>query len=102
MINDTLKFITNDPALQTYAIVIDLDDSDYDNENFILPLSLKGLTSCLPVHNPTKEERESKTHPRLELTSEHLDWDPDSTRYTEQEEAMTDYGEKNCDTLSFF
>ena len=29
--------------------------------------------------------------PRIELTSEHLDWDPASNRYEEQEESMTDY-----------
>ena len=45
----------------------------------------------LPVHKPTKEEWESKTYPRLKLKSEHIDWDPASTRYTEQEKDMPKY-----------
>ena len=49
------------------------------------------MTSYLTVHKPTKEEWEFKTHPQIKLTSEHIDWDIASTRYTEQEEAMTDY-----------
>ena len=91
MINDTPKFLTDDPTPQTHAIVIDIEDSDAGNYNLILTLSLKIVTSYLPVHKPTKEEWESKTYPRLKRKSEHLDRDPNITWYTEQEEAMTYY-----------
>ena len=56
MINDTPWFLTNDPTLQTHAIMIDIGDSDVDNDKLNLTLSLKGVTSYQPVHNPTKEE----------------------------------------------
>ena len=36
--------------------MIDIGDSDVDNEKLNLTLSLKGVTSYQPVHNPTKEE----------------------------------------------
>ena len=82
MINDTQKFLTSNSTPQTYTIVINIKESDAENENQILPLSLMGVTSYLPVHKPTKEEWESQTYPRLKLTSEHLYWGPASTKYT--------------------
>ena len=45
----------NDPTPQTHTIVINIEDSDAENENIILPLSLKGVTSYIHVCNPTKE-----------------------------------------------
>ena len=83
--------LTNDSTPQNHDILIDIEDPDTENENLILPLSLKGITSYLTVNKPTKEEWESKTYSRLKLTYEHLDWDPNSTWYTEQEDAMTYY-----------
>ena len=54
MINDTLKFLTNNSTPQIHAIVINIEDSDVDNYNLILPLSMKDVTSYLLVHNPNK------------------------------------------------
>ena len=54
MIKDTPKFLTNGPTPQTHAIVINIKDSDAENDKLILILSLKGVTSYMPVHNPTK------------------------------------------------
>ena len=54
-INETQKILTNDPTPQTCDIMINIKYSDADNYNLILPLSLKGVTSYLLVHNPTKE-----------------------------------------------
>ena len=91
MIKDTPKFLINDLTPQTHNIVISIKDSDAENDKIILPLSLKGVASYLPVHKFTKEEWESQTYQRLKLTSEHLDWNPASTWYTEYEEAMNNY-----------
>ena len=55
ILNDTPKFMPNDPTPQTHTIVINIEDSDAENENIILPLSLKGVTSYIHVCNPTKE-----------------------------------------------
>ena len=44
MINDTPEIITNEPTPQTHAIVINIKDCGAENDNIILPLSMKGLT----------------------------------------------------------
>ena len=54
MINDTPNFLNNDPTPNTHAIVINIKDYDAENDNLIWPLSLKVVTSYLPVHIPTK------------------------------------------------
>ena len=54
MINDTPNFLTNYLTPKTHAIVIDIEDPDAENYKPTLPLSLKGITSYLPVHKPTK------------------------------------------------
>ena len=82
MINDDPKFLTNDPTPHTHDIVISIKYSYAENENLIFPLIMNDGTSYLPVHNPTKEEWESKTYLWLKLKSEHLDWYPASTQYT--------------------
>ena len=48
-----LKFLTNNLNPQTRVIVIDIKESDADNDKLVLPLSMKGVTSYLPVHKPT-------------------------------------------------
>ena len=82
-INDTPIVFTNEPTPQINDIVINIKDSGSVNYERILTLSLKGVTSYLMVHNPTREKWESQTYPRLELASEHIDWYPAITRYTE-------------------
>ena len=67
----------------------------------ILPLALNGgVSSCLPVSEVAMEEWESDIYPRLELTSEHLEWDPTSTTFQEQEEAMTKWDGTTHDNMS--
>lgn len=88
-INDCPKFLTKNPTAESHAIIV--NDPDCANESLILPFYVDGVTSYLPVHKPTKDSWESCSVPRIDLTAEHLDWDPASTRYQEQEEAMTDY-----------
>ena len=54
MINDSQNFLTNDLTPQTHDIVINIEDSDVESENLIFTLSLKGVTSYMPVNNPNK------------------------------------------------
>ena len=53
-INDTPKFLTNEPTPQAHYIVINIKDPDAENYNLILPLGLKGVTSYLLIHTPNK------------------------------------------------
>ena len=48
-INDTPKFLTNDLTYQNHYIMIGTKELDADNDNLILPLILKGVTSYLLV-----------------------------------------------------
>ena len=89
VVNDCPKFLTKDPTAETHAIVS--ADPESSTKTLILPLSLQGVTSYLPVHTPTREEWESHRYPRIDLTSDTLLWDPSCTRYEEQEEAMIDH-----------
>ena len=90
MIDETPKFLAKTPTPETHAIVAH-DPEGEPEKPFILPLSLKGVTSYLPVHRPTIREWDSGLYPRIDLTSETLTWDPASTLYQEQEETLTDH-----------
>ena len=66
----------------------------------ILPLALNGgVSSCLPVSEVATEEWESYIYPRLELTSEHLEWDLTITIFQKQEGAMTKWHKTTHDNL---
>ena len=97
-VNDTPRFLTPEPNGETHVIIVT------DPKNLaavILPLALNGgLASCLLVFEVAMEEWESEIYPRLELTSEHLGWDPTSTTFQEQEEAMTKWYEKTHENVS--
>ena len=56
-----------------------------DGEELIIPLAIRGVTSCFPTRKPTKAEL--ATCMRFDLTSEDPEWDPQSIAYQEQEEA---------------
>jgi len=62
---------------ETHAIVV--PDPESETGTLSLPFLLKGVTSYLPVRKPTMAEWNSDLHPIIDLTSEHLDWDPTST-----------------------
>ena len=87
-INECPKFLLDSPDRRSHAIIV--TDPD-DNSDLILPLFLKGVTSFLPVQKPSIRDWDYQLYARIDLTSETLDWNPASTRYQEQEEAMTDY-----------
>ena len=77
------------PADQTHAIVA-TTDNDPDTA-IILPLYLKGVTSFLPVSNPSLNHWGSHKYPRINLTSDHLIWDPSDTEFSDQEDAMRNH-----------
>ena len=78
------KFLTEDSTDESHAILH--EDNMGTLVNIIL--SLKGVTSYFPTRKPTKHEFENC--PRIELTYLISEWDPHSTMFQEQEEALMD------------
>ncbi len=75
-----------------------INDPDNPLQPVILSLTLRGVTSLLNVRTLTIDDFNSQDYPQLNLTSETLTWDPTTTLYEEQENAMTDYsGNIVCD-----
>jgi hypothetical protein len=74
-VDDVPKHVARDPAKATHSIYIPEHD-------FRIPLSMKGVISCLPVRKPTIKEIE--TCRWILLTSE-VDWDPHSDDFAENE-----------------
>ena len=89
VINECPRFQDRNPTAESHSIVIDENSPDSE-EKVILPLSLSGVTSYLPVHVPSMEDWISNKYPRYELTNEQLDWDPCDDSFQQQEDAMTD------------
>ena len=58
------------------------------DENCVIPLSLRGVTSHFLTRKPAQEECENNgSH---DLTSHQPEWDPHSTCFAEQENATLD------------
>ena len=55
-INDIPKFLPEDPDDKTHAIIV--YDPLNSNEPLIIPLVLKGVTSCFPSRKPRASEYE--------------------------------------------
>ena len=83
-INDTPRFLTDNPDELTHSIVIPMDGTDLP---FVIPLTLKGVASTFPTRTPTAEEFEQLPH--FILTSDAPDYDPHDPTFAEQEEALT-------------
>ena len=83
-LDDKPKFLTDDPTDESHAT------SCEDNTGTLISttLALKGVTSYFPKRKPTKPEFENC--PRIELTFLTPEWDPHSTTFQEQEEALVD------------
>ena len=58
------------------------------DESHMIPLSLRGVTLHFPTKKPAQEECENNRS--CDLTSHQPEWDPHSTAFAEQEEAMAD------------
>jgi Reverse transcriptase (RNA-dependent DNA polymerase) len=88
-VNERPKHCTIEPAREDHAIIV--PDGDY-----LIPLSLHGITSYFPTRKPTEEElqRYSDNGDYIELTAESPEWDPHSLQFADLESRMTDrYGE---------
>lgn len=83
IVNDTPRFLTDNPDEFTHAILV--PDSSTDCP-YVIPLGLQGVTSTFPTRKPTVDEYESL--PRLELTSEDPPYDPHDPTFASQEQAL--------------
>jgi hypothetical protein len=88
IIHDTPKFLTQNPTVASHAITV--PDPDKPGQLLHLPLALDGVTSYLPVRKPTADEFRSGNFARIELTSQHLTWDPSDPTFATQESNTMD------------
>ena len=65
------KVFVPSPTKRDHALIV--PDPEVDDSELIIPLQIKGVTSFLSVHKPTKEQWDHLVYPRMNLTSEHLD-----------------------------
>ncbi len=88
-VNGLPKFLAANLTDQMHALSI--NDPDHPLQPAILLLTLRGVTLLLNVRTVTVSKFNSQDYPQLHLTSETLTWDPTTTLYEQQENAMTDY-----------
>ena len=85
-VNDEPKYLAPNPSQEHHSIII---PEANDVPALCIPLRINGVTSYFPTRRPTKEEYKKCTL-QLELTAESPEWDPQSMRFREQEDAMLD------------
>jgi hypothetical protein len=85
-VNETPRFLTDKITDYTHSLVIPTDDFD---SPYVIPLSIRGVSSSFPSRKPTVEEFE--TLPHFTLTSEDPIYDPHDPTYAQQEQALTSF-----------
>jgi hypothetical protein len=82
VVNEVPRFLTEHLSEHTHSLIVPIDDSPTP---YVIPLSLRGVTSTFPTRKPTVAEYESLPH--LTLTCADLPWDPHDPVFA-NEEAM--------------
>ena len=82
-INDIPKHLCTDPDDETHAIVA--EDPLYSDEKLIITLSLKGVTSYLPVRKPSTEEYEDESIPHIIMIGKEPFWGSSEDSFAVQE-----------------
>jgi len=81
-VDECPKFLSSKPSIINHSIY-------FPTKDLRIQLILDGIISCLPCRTPDDEELEQLEI--LELTPKVNTWNPHSSIYKEQEEAMTDF-----------
>ncbi len=81
-VDEVPKFLAENPDDQSHAL------SFPNEQGYIIPLSLKGVTSYFPTRKPTLDEYNNCRC--IEISYESPEWNPHSQSFARQEEAMTD------------
>jgi hypothetical protein len=78
IINEQPKFMKEDPDNQCHALVVPIKD----DESFVIPLMLDGVTSYFPTFKPTKEQYETAQEGdnMFVLTYDSPEWDATHTK----------------------
>lgn len=88
-VNDRPKHCSPDPTKEDHSII-------FPDGNYLIPLSLQGVTSYFPTRTPTKAEAaEFKVEgDYVELTADTPTWDPNSMIFNDLETRLVnEYGE---------
>ena len=65
--------------------------SNWDHEEMIMPLLLRGVTHCFPSGKSTREEYDNSDQGfHINMTESKVEWDPQCTDFAQSEESMTD------------
>lgn len=83
LVDECPKFLCPNPTIDNHSIYFPVDKVRF-------PLDLHGTTSYIPTRRP-RGLLEVNGNPNLTLTSEHPEWDPSSSIFSQQEEAMTNW-----------
>lgn len=88
-INEEPKHMATDPTDDHHSISV--PPTTQDDVPLRIPLLVHNVTSYFPTRKPTREEFESsELEMRRDLTYESPEWDPGTSRFQEQEDAMLD------------
>jgi hypothetical protein len=90
-IHDCPKIFVTNPNNESHAIVIDADPYTPTDNKLIIPLQLQGVTSVFPVRTPSRAEFDDDDIPRIVMTSDGPEWDPQTSDWSKQEASMTDF-----------
>ena len=97
MVNDEPKHMV--PNFTQYHHAVAILSTSWDSltdTDFVIPLSLDGVTSYFPIRKPSLEEWEnSDQSSHLILTAEDPDWVPNTSRFSDQETAVNIQTEGN-------
>ena len=91
LLDEFLKFLCPNLTVETDSIF-------FSDKSIRLPLELHVTTSYPPTRRPNGIQ-EVNEHMNIALTTEHPEWNPNSTIFSQQENAMTNWkGEKKEET----
>ena len=80
IVNDIPKFLTETPTELDHAIIVNNVET---NDQLVIPLAIRGVTSTFPTRKPTMEEY--NTCPQFELTYDSPEYEPSDDRYEKLE-----------------
>ena len=91
-VDELPKFLSPTPTDKTHALL--MSNPRQGGEDYLIPLSLDGVTSYFPTRKPTIQEYEDGCNPDteslcFELTSELPEWDPHTSDFKDQESRLT-------------
>jgi hypothetical protein len=80
ILNDKLKFLTDTPTKRDHAIIVTDPET---NDELLIPLSIKGMSSTFPTSKLTQDEY--LMCPRFTFTYDSPEYEPTNGRYEEME-----------------